>query len=369
MRLGIDAREIEGGVYTGIGRALANFLCHFPTFGDGDSCVLFSTRKIPVDFGPKVVNVVIPPAITFIWDQWHLPAAIKNEKIDIFYSPYYKVPLTKNCPTVSAVLDLMYLLFQPYHDRMPFFARAYYRIFGSACIAVSDKVLTCSGYSKEDIRKVYGTDPKKIAVVHLSVGDNYFKGDGPSRVQGPYLLYVGNFKAHKNINTLILAFTKIAPAFPDLRLVLAGPKEHEYPALVDLVRANGLEGRVVFIGKVTDADSPHLLYANAQVFVMPTLYEGFGLPLVEAMACGVPVVASNTTSVPEVVKDAGILVDPKDAGQIAAAVKQILQDPVFKSRLIANGMVRVKDYDAAVIARRTYDLFKSVFAEAQKSRA
>jgi hypothetical protein len=117
MKLGIDAREIQDGVYTGIGGPLANFLHYFASQPNNDTCVLFSARKVPIDFGPKVSNIVIQEHVAFVWDQWQLPQALNKEGIDVFYSPYYKIPLLKPCRTISAILDLMYLTFEPYYKR------------------------------------------------------------------------------------------------------------------------------------------------------------------------------------------------------------------------------------------------------------
>ena len=141
MRLGIDAREIQDGVYTGIGRPLANFLHYFASLHNEDSCILFSARKIPIDFGPRVTNIVLNESVTFVWDQWQLPRALKKAKIDIFYSPYYKIPLMKPCITVSAILDLMYIAFDPYYQHMSLIARAYYAFFGKAYAKHADKIL------------------------------------------------------------------------------------------------------------------------------------------------------------------------------------------------------------------------------------
>ena len=306
MRLGIDAREIQGGVYTGIGRPLANFLDYFVAQVDRDICVLFSSKKVPIDFGEKVSNVVIPEGNTFVWDQWLLPQAIKKAQVDLFYSPYYKIPLLKPCRTVSAILDLMYIAYEPYYKTMPPWAKLYYATFGRAYAHRADKILTCSRYSQKDIERIYGVDESKIKIVPLSVASIYFASQDPSQValtkrkfniNGRYILYMGNFKAHKNIVPLIHAFASIASEFPDVNLVLAGHKEHTYPEMVNIIQGKGLTERVIFTGKVSESDGPQFLYQGAEVFVMPTHYEGFGLPPLEAMASGIPVIASRATSV------------------------------------------------------------------------
>ena len=363
MRLGIDAREIQNGVYTGIGRPLADLLHYFAGLDNEDSCVLFSARKVPLDLGPRVTNVVLKEHITFVWDQWQLPLALKKEGVDIFYSPYYKVPLMKPCTTVSAILDLMYLSFGPYHERMSSFARAYYAVFGRAYARCADKVLTCSAYSKKDIQRIYGIGACKIEVIPLGLGGIYRPQKGPTGINGRYILYLGNFKVHKNVKNIIKAFAFIAAAFPDMNLVLAGPKEYTYPHLVQLARELHLEHRVVFPGKITESDDPRFLYSGADVFVMPSLYEGFGLPPLEAMACGVPVIVSNTTSMPEVVQDAGILVDPDNVAAIADAMREVLTNDGLRNDLIAKGLRRAREYEADKVSARVYAFLKQTYKD------
>ncbi|MBF0571570.1 MAG: glycosyltransferase family 4 protein [Candidatus Omnitrophica bacterium] len=360
MHLGIDAREIQNGVYTGIGRPLANFLEYFSGLNNEDACILFSARKVPIDFGPRIKNVVLSEHITFIWDQWQLPQALKQEEVDLFYSPYYKVPLMKPCPMVSSILDLMYLSFEPYYKKMSPLSKAYYAVFGKLYTDIADKILTCSEYSKRDIQCIYGVQEQKIKVIPLSVGNIYRRELGTPPVKGRYVLYVGNFKIHKNVKSIVESFALIANSFPDLNLVLAGPKGHTYKELLGIAQKNGLQERVIFLGKITEADHPQFLYSGAEVFVMPTLYEGFGLPPLEAMACGVPVVASNTTSIPEVVKDAGLLVDPMNPSAIANAIKEVLTNDRLKKEMIAKGLRYSQEYESTKVSAQLYDFLKGM---------
>jgi len=370
LRLGIDAREIQDGIYTGIGRPLANFLQYFSGLKNDDTCILFTTKKIPIDFGAKVSNAVIAGSNTFIWDQWQLPQALKRQKVDIFYSPYYKIPLLKPCVTVSAILDLMYIAYAPYYKAMSPLGKLYYAVFGRLYTRRSDKILTSSKYSKKDIVRIYGVDEGKIMVIPLSVADFYFVPQETSMIEAVnkkfnikarYILYMGNFKEHKNIACLVHAFAAIALEFPGVNLVLAGPKEHTYAGLVKIIQNNRLTDRVIFTGKIMESDNPQYLYQGAEVFVMPSLYEGFGLPPLEAMAGGVPVIASKATSLAEVMGDAGVLVNPNSASEIAGAIKKILQDPALKNELIKKGLARARAYETNKVAQEMYDFLINVY--------
>lgn len=370
MRLGIDAREIENGVFTGVGRPLANFLDYFSKLENNDECILFSTKKIPLDFGSKIRNVIIRGKFTFYWDQIKLPTALKKEKIDIFYSPYYKVPLLASCPIVSAILDLMYLSWKEYRRKLSIGARLYYMIFGRCFAYKAHRVITDSEHSKKDIVKFYKISEKKIDVIPLSVNRIYNAEKDEIKINETkqkyginkgYILFVGNFKPHKNVRTLTFAFKKIVDKLFDLQLLLVGPKEHTYEQLRNLVEDLSLQNKVIFTGKITNLYELKNLYNGAELFVTLSLYEGFGLPAAEAMACGVPVVVSNCTSLPEVVDDAGILVEPLNIEEIASAVLNLLENQQMRNELIRKGRERAEIFSQDRIAKRTYDLFQEVF--------
>ncbi|MBL8013149.1 MAG: glycosyltransferase family 4 protein [Candidatus Omnitrophica bacterium] len=368
MRFGVDAREIQNGVYTGIGHPLHNFLKFFAQNNKGDTCVLFSAVPVPYHYGPAVTNVVMAENLTLYWDQVILPRCIKGEKVDLFYSPYYKVPLAASCKVVSAIFDIMYLKFDVYRKELGL-KEIYFRTVGKSYVRRADKILTCSEYSKKEIIDYYGVDPRKISVIPLSVSESYRPCENLDElnsykrtfhIDSPYVLYMGNFKPHKNVLGLVRAFALIAGDFPELKLVLAGPLEHTYPQIVAFVETHNLTNRVIFTGKITPKDKPQLLYSGASVFAFPSLYEGFGLPPAEAMACGVAVVASNTTSIPEVVKTAGILVDPQNTDEMALSLRRLLTDDHLRNQLMAKGLQSVRDYSESVINQKLYQFFEGV---------
>ncbi len=374
MIIGIDAREIQNGVYTGIGRALFNFLDHFDRQPGMDRCILFSSKPISFTFSGRIRNRVVKEKCTFWWDQVKLAAALKKEKVDVFYSPYYKVPLLASCKKVSAILDLIYLRFEPYRRRMPWFKKLYYYTVARYMAHAVDRVWTSSQYSLEDVVKLYGVDRNKIDVVSLSVAEVYRPETDEKqiaavkkifRIPGRYLLYVGNFKAHKNVATLLEAFRQVAATSPGLSLVLAGPRADGYAQLLRWVADQGLAAKIIFTGKMTEGVDLRSLYSGAEIFVMPSFYEGFGIPPIEAMACGVPVVSSRASSLPEVVGDAGVLVDPNDPKAFAQAIMRILEDGEFRKSLVARGLKQVEQFRPSVTAERMYDLLKKVHSGRQ----
>jgi len=363
MKIGIDAREIQQGVITGIGRSLANFIHYFGQHEKAHSLVMFSEKTIPVPFHGNVKQVVIEASPTLLWDQWKLPMALKANHIDLFYSPYYKVPLSTRVPVVNQILDLMYLVFPAYKRNIGILGRLYYDTFGKAFARKSMSIITDSEHAKDDITRIWKVKPEKIAVIPLGVAGRYVPVNDEAlssqvrqRLGLPdqYILYLGNFKPHKNVTSLVLAFQRIEKSFPEYRLVLAGPLDSNGVEMQALVSKEGLQDRVVFTDTIREEDCPEALLSMADLFVFPTLYEGFGLPPLEAMACGTPVITSNLTAVPEVVGHAGVMVNPLDVDELSRAIAALLEDPEKRGRYSRKGLERSRLFSEERTAGRIY---------------
>lgn len=369
MRLGIDAREIENGVCTGTGRSLMQFLNVFLDGMHRDKCVLFSSKPLPMSFDGAVTNRVVEPTAVLWWDQVLLPAAISREHIEIFYSPYYKIPLAASCRKVASVMDLRYLKYEEYARRLTRIDRAYYMSFGRRMVNSADRVITCSDFSRQDIISSYKTDPRKITVVPLAVSSLYRPQEDAEvlgrvkagfGIRGRYLLYNGTFRKHQNIPVLLSMMGLLAAEMPDLTLVLAAPHEAEFRRLAGMAAYAGLTDRVIFAGAVPDEDVLRSLYSGAEAFLFPSLYEGFGRPPLEAMACGAPVVAANATCLPETLAGAAILVDPLEPRAYADAVRRIIGEKAVRDDLRSRGFRRAGNIREERYARRLHDVLRSV---------
>jgi glycosyltransferase involved in cell wall biosynthesis len=366
MILGIDAREIQNGITTGIGRALDVFLDYFAEADDENRCVLFSGVPLCKDYGLRVKSIVKKERFTFFWDQVTLSRLIKKQKIDLFFSPYYKIPLFCMRPCISTVFDLMYLYYDSIQPgKTSVLARFYYETIAKRMAHRSAAIYTCSHFTKSQIIKTYAVSPDKIKVIPLGIGKQFTPETDMIKIQeiknryhisSGYILYTGNAKPHKNLKTLLAAFKKIKALFPSLELVLAGPVPEQINGIVN----NEENSSVICTGKVLENDLP-ALYSGASVFVMASLYEGFGYPPLEALACGTPVVCSNVSSLPEVVGDAGLLVDPSDAQQMAESVIRVLQSSALAESMIKAGLVRAKEFGAEKTTGRLYELIKECF--------
>jgi glycosyltransferase involved in cell wall biosynthesis len=281
-------------------------------------------------------------------EQWSVPWTLSRARVDLFHAPHYVVsPLTR-CRFVVTIHDCIHLRFPEYLPNRR--ALAYARFMMKSSARRSQRVLTVSQASKDDILHFLGVPEAKVEVIYNALDTRLASeptADEVAHVRerfqltAPFVLYTGNIKPHKNVDRLIEAFSLLrGQGFQDTKLLIIGDEISKYPNLRRLVHRHQLHQHVRFLGFVPDATLA-VLYRLAAVFVFPSLYEGFGLPPLEAMAAGAPVITSNTSSLPEVVGDAALLIDPKDAGAIAKAMAQVLTDVPLRRELIRRGRERV----------------------------
>ena len=264
----------------------------------------------------------------------------------LFFSPGYSPPVSWRGPMVFTVHDLIHVDVPEEASR---FKALYYNRVIRPAMARAQRVLTVSEYSRQRLLEWSGVASEQVVVVGNGV-DPSFSPEGRSyQLDYPYIFYVRNSKPHKNVPKLLEAFAQMA--IPDLRLMLSGPADEatQHQAL-----RLGIYERIIFAGRISDADLP-AYYRGASVVTMPSLYEGFGLPPLEGMASGVPVVVSDTTSLPEVVGDAGILVNPEDAESIADGLTRALTDNELRSTLQQRGLARAKLFNWDQVAARVLD--------------
>jgi glycosyltransferase involved in cell wall biosynthesis len=361
LRIGVDGRELRAGARTGIRRYTLEVLR--AAAARGLECVLYGDRTTELDAAPTGVRSArLEGGVVPWWDQVALPAALRRDAVEVFLSPYYKRPLVAPCPVVITIHDLFFIGYpgrrRPLYDlAMTRVARLYAR--------GANAIIADSEHSRRAIVARLGIAAERIAVIPVGLGPE-FEPSTPSTAQraryrlGPrYALYVGNFLPHKNLPRLLRAWAALAPPLCAAhRLVLAGGAAEGRRALEDLAGSLGLGEGVVFAGAVEDADLP-ALYGGAAVVVLPSLEEGFGLPALEAMACGAPVVASRRGALPEVVGDAGLLVDPEDESALAAALTRVLAGELDRATLARRGLARAGIFTRERTAGRVVDLLQA----------
>jgi len=360
LRVGIDGRELRDGVRTGIRRYLLEVLR--AATARGLECLVYGDRRTRLPAATGAALSTLDGGWTQWWDQVTLPRALGRDGVDVFLSPYYKRPLAARCPTVVTIHDLFFIGYpgrpRPVLDAArTSLARLYAR--GAAAI-VAD-----SEHSRRAIVSRLGLQAERVTVIPVGLGRE-FAPVTPTAVQreryglgARYVLYVGNFLPHKNLPRLLRAWAALPPPLrAACRLVLAGGDRGGRAPLAALATSLGLDAGVGFAGLVGDEDLP-ALYGGAVALVLPSLEEGFGLPALEAMACGTPVIASRRGALPEVVGDAGLLVDPEDERALAAALARLLGSDHERTALARRGLARAAGFTAARTAGRVVDLLET----------
>jgi len=262
-----------------------------------------------------------------------MPVLIKNKNLDLFFTPsHYLPPLPLGLAKVCTIHDLGYLRFS---EQFKFYDFWQLKLWTAISISISKYVIAVSEFTKKDIVRHYPFASKKVVVVHHGYEKERFNNKINQNLvrricakyripkHTDYILFLSTLKPSKNVEGLLDAFSKLKDEFPDLVLVIAGGKGWLYESIFKKVKELGIEGSVIFTGYVAEEDKPSLLM-GAKVFVSPSFWEGFGMHVLETMACGTPVVVSPVASLPEVVGDAGIYVDPRNVDSISKGMQKIL---------------------------------------------
>lgn len=371
MILAVDSREFVPGRVTGIGRYLRGLLEEIARSRPQLHTVVMARPGTPVPVAAPNIRVHrLPEGPTLYWDQVLLALALRQVSATAFFSPYYKAPLLARCPTVVTIHDLIPLRFPAYRrGRWRPYAAAL-RVWAGILARRAAAVITDSAHSKADLVAVLGLAPGRVHAVPIGVSEEFRPhlprtavASAATRlgISGPYLLAVGNFLPHKNFPRLVEAYGRLPePLRGRAALVLAGTPSRHCPRYgVD--PATLTQPGVLLPGFIAPEDLP-LLYAGATALVCPSLAEGFGLPVLEAMACGTPVVCARAGALPEVAGDAALYVDPGDAGSIAAGLQRILEDESVRRDLSSRGLVRARLFDARKTTARLVDLLEDVTA-------
>jgi glycosyltransferase involved in cell wall biosynthesis len=353
MKIAIDARKWRD---YGIGTYVRNLVRHLARIDHETTYFLFcddADESTLRDLAENFVPVVERSGGYSVQEHFSIPRQLERLGADLLHSPHYVVPLLCRKRSVVTIHDCIHLLFPQYlPNRM---ALSYAKFMLRHAVHKSAAILTVSDASRRDILRFYPeADPERIQVVPNAIDDAILDDPGEEEMErvkeryqlrGRYVLYAGNIKPHKNLDRLITAFglLKQRPGHEDVKLLIIGDEVNKYGSLRRGVETSGVRQEVRFFGFVPD-HTLSALYRMASVFAFPSLYEGFGLPPLEAMACGTPVVTSKISSLPEVVGDAALLVDPYNVEEIADALARVLDDKALCSDLVARGRERVQHF-------------------------
>lgn len=308
-----------------------------------------------------------------IWDQFRFPAIAKNKKVDLIHQPCFSAPFSFSGPVVITIHDIISLLFP---ENIPFASRMFYSKWMPFSYSKATKIITISESTKNDIVRVLRIPEEKITVIPLAVDDKFRKPAKNNEVKevakkynikNDYILHIGTLEPRKNLGFLIDVFSEVIQSTTsrDLSLVITGKKGWYYEDLFDKVRKLNLEGKVIFTGYIDEADKP-ALYKGAKIFAFPSIYEGFGLPPLEAMASGIPVISSNTSSMGEVVGEAGILLSPKDQKEWVKAIRKVNETPQLRLEMVGKNKEQVRKFSWEKTAQKTIEVYEEAFEQFKK---
>jgi glycosyltransferase involved in cell wall biosynthesis len=369
VRIAIDARKLRD---YGIGTYIRNLLRHLARIDTRTEYVVLcreEDRGLVTELGENFRAVPERSAGYTIREQVAVPMDLRREQADLFHAPHYVLPALTPCRSVVTIHDCIHLRFPQYlPNRLGY---AYAR--GSMWVAThrSARVLTVSEASKRDILEYFRVPESKISVIYNAIDERFSEEPAPDEVMrvreryqlnDPFILYTGNIKPHKNLERLIEAFHIIRRGeLEHVKLLIIGDQISKYATLRRAVHRYKLHKHVRFFGFVPDATLA-ILYRLARVFVFPSLYEGFGLPPLEAMASGTPVITSNVSSLPEVVGDAAMLIDPYQPDAIAGAMRRVLTEDRLHDDMRERGLIRAREFSWGRSVKRVREIYDEVLA-------
>jgi len=369
VRIGIDARLVYYS-QAGIGQYILSLAKWLAQIDGANEYVLLQSRKdnttIIEQANFRRVSLWTPSHHRF--EQHALPAEIARLRLNLLHSPDFIPPFRAACRTVITVHDLAFLLFPQFLTKES--ARYYGQI--DQAVRQADHIIADSESTRWDILRLLGAPPDKVSVVHLAANPIYRPiplAHARQRVAerfgltGDFILFVSTIEPRKNLPTLLRAYRQLLDAYKlDVGLALVGGEGWLYDEIPPLVEELRLTDRARFLGRVPIEDLLHL-YNAAGLLAHPALYEGFGLTPLEAMACGTPVVVSNTSSLPEVTGDAGLLIEPEDVDAWAAALWRVFSDDDLRDELSQKALARSRVFSWERTARQTLRVYEQVFQD------
>jgi len=379
MRIGIDVISLQNNSQNrGIGTFTRCLIKNILTIDRENEYVffVFGNRPLPSLLREEIFKDIKIRKVTsitkrFSWlsGQFFFPPAIKEERLDIFHSPEYILPALSKSKKIITVHDFINSDYKIYRKRSSFIRRIYFYLKNET-LKRADKIIAASEYTKSKIMELVGIDEGRIKVIYYGVdeifiplNDNtlFSKLRNKYGIKGDFLFFAGVIDHHKNIHGLIKAFSRVR--FKDIGLVLVGAKSYDVKyvrSIKALIERLGIKDRVYILGYIPPGEDLVGLYNMAKMVISVSFYEGFGLPILEAMSCGTPVIAAKNTSMREIVDSSGILIDPYNIEEITHAIDNLLSDEELRNTLSKKGRGRAKEFSWKKTAIETTSLYKDL---------
>ena len=366
VRCGINAQLLTSKVgyrRAGIHVYLAEVLKHLPA-EPNLQYLTFTTYPLPDDKLADIqwietASVTANPLGRILWEQLIWPFQAKNAGCDLIHGAAFALPLATAIPSIVTIFDLSFIY---YPEIYPYFRRLYLHTATRLACRKAKKIITISESAKKDIIHFFGADPEQVHVIYPGLRKNFTRppqekiDEFRKEKQLPkrFILHVGTLQPRKNLPLLIRAFAQTN--YPDVDLVFAGGKGWFFDEIFEEVSQLGLTARVHFPGYVPDEELP-LWYAAADLLVFPSMYEGFGMPIIEAMGCGTPVLASNASAMPEAVGDIGQLFDPRNVSNLTESIQALLENPEQLAKMRELGPAHAQKFSWAVAGEQTAKIY------------
>ena len=362
MRIGINTRSLLGQKMEGFGNYTLEIVQRLTIAHPEHTFICYFDRPVApqFSFGPNVIcKSIFPPTrhpfLYVIWFQWRLKRAIQKDQLDVFWSPDGMFPLGIHTPVLATIHDLN---FEHFPQDLPKWVAWYYKKYFPQFAKAADKIISVSDATKQDIVSSYQIPAEKISVIYNGVNTKYKPLTVQEKetvqqqlgFQEPYFLFVGSLHPRKNIHRLLQAFQLYAQTEATYQLVIVGAamwKDQSFE--IESVLAK----RIHFKGHI-QTETLAAMMAAASAFVYVPYFEGFGMPLAEAMASQTPIIAGNKSCLPEIAADAALYVDPFDVEAIAKAMEQLKNDVALQTQLVESGKQRVLDFDWDHAAKKVW---------------
>lgn len=360
LQIGIDASRLAVAARTGTEHYSWEIIRALGALDRSNAYILYCNRR-PTALPPLPPNFRLRQIpLRYTWTHVRLSLEMLRAAPDVLFVPAHALPLIPAPRSVVTIHDLGFRYHPDAHTRGQ---RLYHRLFTALSVRRATQIIAISEATRRDLQRFYHLPDEKIAVVYHGVDRRFHPIDDPATIaaalqrygiQPPYLLFVSTIQPRKNVARLIDAFAlaRQQAAAPEVTLVLAGKRGWLTAEIERRAAERGIADRVRFIGYVADADLPALLN-GALAYVLPSLYEGFGMTILEAQACGTPVLASNVAALPEVVGEAGLLVDPYRVASIADGLTRLLSDAQLRADLRRRGLAHAAGWTWERAAQQT----------------
>jgi glycosyltransferase involved in cell wall biosynthesis len=360
-----------GSGFTGIGRYTYELIRNLSELDEKNEYVIFLRKETFDSFMPpnqRFSKVLADFSHYSVAEQTGFLKILNDSKLDLMHFTHFNAPVFYNKPYIVTIHDLT-LSFYPGKKMNNVLRRTAYRLVMGTVTKKAKKIIAVSEHTKSDLQKLYNIKDDRVKVIYNGINPEFSKPSAVSRpdlmkklgIQKPYFLYTGVWRDHKNVLGLIRAFAKLnGESGKQYNLVITGRNNPSYKEVPDIIKDMNLESDVHLVGMVSEDDLTSL-YQYALAYVFPSFYEGFGLPILEAMQCGTPVVASDRSAIPEISGEGNALFfNPDSIDEMAEKMKIAATDPSVRRKLIDRGLERVKDFDWRRTAADTLEIYNSI---------